>query len=320
MNILDAIKDYPDAFFAFLDHSNTTIALLTDERHIIAACNENLARKLYITEKPIGRCLEDVFCPPEDAAPLDLVFSRLPGTLLPQTIKICYTETVYRCYAFETDGGLLLLGDQIGITENEVLENLSLLNNEMSRLSRELSMKNRELAAANQKINELARTDGLTGIANRRYFQERYEEAFSLAQRNALPLSVVMMDLDYFKNVNDTYGHDAGDRVLQAIAGLLKEHGRHEDMPARYGGEEFIVMMPLTAIKGAVAFAERVRKALSDMDILENGHKITLSGGVSEFQPGDSAQGLAKRADEALYLAKNQGRNQCIPLTDPPPS
>lgn len=314
MNILDAITKHPDIFFAFLDLSSTTLAVLTDKRHIITACNENLARKFHVTEKPLGRSIEDIFCPVEGDASLDLFFSTLPRTFLPQIVKICYTDAVYRCYAFEIKDGVLILGDLLGRTDSEVLESLSLLNNEMSVISRELSRKNRELAAANRQISELARTDGLTGMTNRRYFQERYEEAFSLAKRNELSFSVVMMDLDYFKNINDTYGHDAGDRVLQTFAALLKEQVRHEDLPARYGGEEFIVMMPLTGIEGAVAFAERVRKALSEMDILDNGQKITLSGGITKLKAADTPEELLKRADSALYMAKHQGRNRCIPL------
>ena len=311
MRIADVIRTTPEILVAFLEHTDAILAVVTDENEKIVTCNNNLTRSLYTNQKPVGRPLREILCPIEEGETLSLNHSRAPNFLFPQILKVCYTEAAYRCYAFEIDsGGLLLLGDHMGKTDNDVLQSMSLLNNEMTMLSRELGKKNRDLEAANRKITELVRTDPLTGLASRRYFQERYDEAFSLARRNNFPLSLVMFDLDHFKQVNDTHGHDAGDRVLETMGSLLSELGRLEDLPARFGGEEFIVFLPHTDADGAMAFADRVRNTISRMDILENGYTVTASAGVAILETGDSNEGLIKRADDALYRAKRLGRNR----------
>jgi len=311
MHIANIIRTSPEIPLAFLEHTDTVLAVVTDENQRIIDCNGNLTRSLYTNQKPVGRPLSQILCPIDESEKLSLNPSRIPDFLFPVILKICYTEAAYRCYAFEiAGGGMFLIGDQQGKTDNDILHSMSMLNNEMTSLSRELSKKNRELEAANRKITELMRTDPLTGLANRRYFQERFEEAFSLARRNSFPLSLVLIDLDHFKRVNDTFGHEAGDRVLKAMGSILNELGRMEDLPARFGGEEFIVYLPHTDADGAMAFAERVRNAISCMDILENGYTVTASAGVARLEPDDSNEGLIRRADDALYRAKNSGRNR----------
>lgn len=312
MKLFDAIRNNPEIISAFFNASGTVMAVATDENYIIVACNENLTRTLHAPEKPLGRHLGDILCALEPDEQFSLLTSRQDGGLTPQMMKVCYTEILYKCYAFEVEGGFLLLGDRMGGTDNEVLETMSLLNNELSVLTRELGKKNRDLEKAHAKITELSRTDPLTGLANRRYFKERYEEEFSLARRRGLALSVVMMDLDHFKRVNDTLGHDAGDEVLKVFAWILKQNCRLEDFPARFGGEEFIVFLPHTAQDRAMAFGDRLRQVLSDVDVLEDrGYKITVSVGIAELKTEDTPQGLIKRADEALYEAKAQGRDRC---------
>ena len=311
--ISEFIQRHPDIISAFFDQSESALVVITDTSLTIKACNKTLARRLYTHETPTGRRIGDILCPIESDAPLHLVFST-PETLLPQVLRICYTEILYRCYVFDFGDGVLLIGDPIGNADSDVLEGMSLLNNELTALSRELSRKNQALEIANQKITKLARTDELTGLINRRYFKERYGEAFSLAKRNNLPLSLVMMDLDHFKHVNDTWGHDAGDKVLKTFAAILTDQCRQGELQARFGGEEFIVLLPHTTLKGAVTFAERVRKGIKNLDILENGEKITVSGGAAEMGPDDIGETLIKRADNALYQAKNQGRNRIVAL------
>ncbi len=309
--ILDAVKNNPDTLSAFLDASGTVIAVVTDENYIISDCSQNLPRSLQLPYKPLGRYLGNLLCPLEGEE-FSLLVSRDLGSLLPNMLKLCYTDILYKCYAFPLGKGFLVLGDRMGGTDNEVLESMSMLNNELSALSRELGKKNREIEKANRKITELSRTDPLTGLANRRYFQERYEQAFAFSQRHGSPLSLVMMDIDYFKHVNDTHGHDAGDEVLKAFGAILKENCRTEDFPARFGGEEFIVFLPRTAQNEALIFGNRVRKAFSSADILENAEKITISAGIAELKPGEETpEGLIRRADQALYEAKEKGRNRC---------
>ena len=311
MSIQEILTNYPDLTRSFLEHTGTTIAVVTDTQYVISDCNANLTRTLYVPEKPVGRFLGDLLCPMEDQE-FSLICSKQGQTFLPQILRICYTQILYRCYTFALEGKYFLIGDRLGSTDNEVLESMSLLNNELSTLSRELSRKNRELEKANARISELVRTDPLTGLANRRFFQERYAELFSLARRKDLPLSVVMLDIDCFKMVNDTHGHAAGDSVLTAVGRLLQDGCRKEDLAARFGGEEFIVCLPHSQAHQAQAFGERMRKELGSLDPLGTGEKVTVSAGIAELQPQDSPDELIDRSDRALYRAKEQGRDRVV--------
>ncbi|MBS3731883.1 MAG: GGDEF domain-containing protein [Desulfobacterales bacterium] len=313
MNLHDIVTAQPDIISTFLGVSGTTIAVVTDENHRIVDCNANLPRTLHTPDKPVGRYIGDILCPMEDEQ-FSLLVSDNFRDLLPQMMRVCYTEILYKCYTVPAGSGFLLMGDRVGGTENEVLESMSLLNNELSVLSRELGRKNREIEKAYRKITELSRTDSLTGLANRGYFRQRCEEMFALSQRHRFPLSLVMIDLDCFKQINDNYGHAAGDSVLAAFGALVRENCREGDFPARYGGEEFIAFLPHTPVREALNLGDRLRILFSEQDILENGQTITISTGISEHRPGDSLDDLIKRADDALYQAKHQGRNRCVIL------
>lgn len=160
-----------------------------------------------------------------------------------------------------------------------------------------------------EAIHLLATTDSLTGIANRRAFAEALAREVERAARYATPLSLVMYDLDYFKRVNDNFGHDVGDDVLQAITGLVKENIRAVDLVARWGGEEFLVLMPQTDMQAARTVAEKLRRAIAEHRFDKAG-KLTVSFGVVTFEPQDDPNTLLKRADDALYLAKERGRDR----------
>jgi diguanylate cyclase (GGDEF)-like protein len=162
---------------------------------------------------------------------------------------------------------------------------------------------------AEQEIYLLATTDSLTGIANRREFFGILENEMGRARRYGAPLSLVMYDLDHFKRVNDTYGHDAGDAVLQIVTGLVKQNIRAVDVAARWGGEEFMVMMPQSALDVARSAAERLRLAIASHSFDQVG-EVTASFGVTAFVPEDDSNSLLKRVDDALYRAKELGRNR----------
>jgi diguanylate cyclase (GGDEF)-like protein/PAS domain S-box-containing protein len=166
----------------------------------------------------------------------------------------------------------------------------------------------------NLGLEQMAMTDYLTNLYNRRYFMQRGEEEFKRAHRNHAALSLLMLDLDKFKSVNDTYGHDAGDLVLKQVAASLKYNLREIDLLGRIGGEEFAVLMPGTQLKDAVAIAERVRQAIQNQAFLVPGATLTLttSVGVSTFsQELNGIDDMLKSADLALYRAKASGRN-CV--------
>lgn len=162
---------------------------------------------------------------------------------------------------------------------------------------------------AEEEIHLLATTDSLTGIANRREFSAILTREIDRAKRYAVPLSLVMYDLDYFKHVNDTFGHDAGDYVLQAVTALVKEHIRANDVVSRWGGEEFMVLMPQSDLASARNAAEKLRLAISSYQFDKVG-QLTVSFGVTAFEPQDDLNSLLKRVDDALYRAKERGRNR----------
>ena len=162
---------------------------------------------------------------------------------------------------------------------------------------------------AEAEIHHLATTDSLTGVANRREFVRILESEVVRAKRYAVPLSLVMYDVDYFKRVNDTFGHAVGDGVLQAVTTLVKDNIRTTDVAARWGGEEFMVLMPQCDLRSARDAAEKLRLAISRHPF-ETVTELTASFGIAAFEPGDDLNSLLKRADDALYLAKENGRNR----------
>jgi diguanylate cyclase (GGDEF)-like protein len=133
-----------------------------------------------------------------------------------------------------------------------------------------------------------------------------------LTLRKNEPVSLIMTDIDHFKRVNDRFGHDKGDLVLKKYAELMQKNTRHEDLVARFGGEEFIILLPFTATKHATDLAERIRTKLEHADFLENGYRVTASFGVAEYLAGEDIETTIKRSDQALYTAKDTGRNRIV--------
>lgn len=162
------------------------------------------------------------------------------------------------------------------------------------------------------KLEELATIDGLTGLYNRRHFNELATGQITQAQRYGQPLSLIMFDVDHFKSVNDQYGHDVGDMVLRELSRLAGETIREVDFNGRLGGEEFAICLPGTGLDGALELAERLRQRIAEsrVEYPGGGLGVTISLGVAEVTDGDSLETILKRADEALYRAKESGRNR----------
>jgi diguanylate cyclase (GGDEF)-like protein/PAS domain S-box-containing protein len=167
----------------------------------------------------------------------------------------------------------------------------------------------------NAGLEQLAMTDYLTNLYNRRYFMQRGTEEFKRARRNNHPLSLLMMDIDHFKKVNDTYGHEAGDMTLQQIAGVLKSSVREIDILGRLGGEEFAVLLPSTSLNEAVILAGRVRQNIADTSVETSGGSLTITISVGAAVITDEMSGiddLLRNADLSMYLAKQQGGNRVV--------
>ncbi len=168
---------------------------------------------------------------------------------------------------------------------------------------------NEKLKKANKRLKHLVHTDALTQIWNRYHLEQSVDEQIEVAKRYDRDLSVIIFDIDNFKDVNDTYGHDIGDMVLQNLSRTIENEMRDGDIFGRWGGEEFLILAIESDLDDAEKIAERMRKKLQSVEFEKVG-KITASFGVAELQEGDTRSSLIKRADEALYKAKNKGRNR----------
>jgi diguanylate cyclase (GGDEF)-like protein len=190
--------------------------------------------------------------------------------------------------------------------QNEILK----LTNDLTGMIRNGERINRELKEANEKVEKLARTDPLTGLANRRTLREAMAREIARAARLKEHLSLVIADLDHFKSINDQYGHITGDHVLAEAAVAFQSHLRPYDLAARYGGEEFVLLLPATSTEGAMVVAERMRKAVADMTVPDCPQQITMSLGVATWMARETPEQFVARADAALYSAKHAGRNR----------
>lgn len=157
-------------------------------------------------------------------------------------------------------------------------------------------------------------TDSLTGAHSRYAYEQRIGEEHQRWLRHSQPLAFAIWDIDLFKNVNDRYGHDAGDRLLRGVADLLTRHKRAEDFLARIGGEEFVLLLPMTTIGAAAGMANKLRQLIESAPFRHQGEpvSVTISCGLTEFRAGDTPTTVYERADRALYQAKTEGRNRCI--------
>jgi len=220
-----------------------------------------------------------------------------------------------------------------GATDRETLRAL------IERLvdgAKEMEANNRKLearlSASKKEIEELQQnletvrteslTDPLTTLANRKFFDSAFERVFAEAKEKNEPLSLMMTDVDYFKQFNDKYGHQTGDQVLRLVALALKQNVKGQDVAARYGGEEFAVALPSTALRSALTVADHIRRAVMTKELMKRSSgerlgRVTVSIGVAAQRPGDTPASLIERADNCLYAAKRNGRNRVICESDP---
>lgn len=233
-----------------------------------------------------------------------------------------------KVYKKATQGNVIL---QFGEDFNNLMFQLKNKEDELRNIIRGSEEKNRELGELNTKINrllkrldrknlqlkELSMKDGLTGVHNYRFFIKSLREQYKLAKRYIFPLSCIMIDIDYFKAVNDTYGHQAGDAILKQLADILKNNVRDTDEVVRYGGEEFVVLFPHTGPESAYAKAEELRTLISGHNFKARTRRlnITVSIGLANYPANkkiDRAEDIISYADKALYQAKESGRNRTV--------
>ena len=195
------------------------------------------------------------------------------------------------------------------------------LNAHRELLEKEVKERTYELEQANKKLDVISRTDELTQLPNRRDMHKTIEKEVERANRFRKAFSIIFIDIDHFKDVNDTYGHAAGDAVLKSVASTIRSLLRKYDVLARYGGEEFLTLLPETELKDAAHVAERFRKQIENQTIFFGGKeiKVTITLGVAQFDSGQGAEKCIQLADKALYEGKEHGRNKVILWTDDKP-
>ena len=202
--------------------------------------------------------------------------------------------------------------------EGSGAQSLSALVNRISELEArvaQLQRENLELIMKNRVLAEVSARDALTGLYNRWYVMEKIESEMNRSLRHGSPVALLMLDIDHFKRINDSFGHAAGDQVLKSFGQVLRESCRVYDVPGRYGGEEFCIVLPETRVGSTTAVAERIRQRLasSRFDVGGDRVAITASIGIAGMDANDglvSSAALIERADRALYSAKNHGRNR----------
>ena len=216
-------------------------------------------------------------------------------------------DTADSIHELSEDVQQMIQGTQSAIASQKKFDAyLANLESEVQQLRREID-----------QIKEESMTDVLTGIANRRAFDEELQKCMDVADKKHTPLSLLLIDVDHFKKFNDTYGHLVGDKVLKYVAGILKNCVKGQDFAARYGGEEFAVILPQTSSIGAKVIAEQIRQSISVNELQnrtkgESYGKITASIGISQYSFDGDAGNLIGRSDEALYKAKQNGRNRVV--------
>ena len=178
----------------------------------------------------------------------------------------------------------------------------------LEKVHKEIELKQEKLIELNRELEDLATTDKLTGLKKRRYFHMKLEELIIAYEKERIPFSLSILDIDHFKLVNDSYGHQIGDRVLEQVARIGLASIKESDFIFRYGGEEFIILYPCTGEAEAKIEAEKVRRAIEEAD-WEIG-KVTISIGISTSDEGETHSSIVEKADKALYFSKAKGRNR----------
>lgn len=294
----------------YIQNMTKIAVILIDRDRIIHDCNQGFIESIGLKEKPLKNNIRDFLLSNSKDFSLPDKNGFLPCNLNFVTLDNAHIALSGHILAVQ-DGYFILL-EKHRLTYNELLKKMSFMNNKLGNLVRELDKKNQELKKANTTIKRIMNTDPLTQLINRRALKEQLLRGMALSRRYKLPLSLIMTDIDHFKSINDTYGHEAGDRVLKCFAKILKKSSRSVDTVARIGGEEFLILLPNTDKESALQFAERLRRKIEIATMPGLPIKITSSFGVAEFIASDTQKSFIKRADDALYAAKRSGRNCCV--------
>ncbi len=322
---------------------NTIIVLLVDDQKMVAEairrmldqeddiefhfCDTPSRAVQFASELQPTVILQDLVMPDVDGYTLLRFYRANPATAsIPVVVLSSKDDPQDKSQAF-TNGAndyLVKLPDKIELIARIRAQSKSYLAQkerdeafqQMQKLQQELEESNQKLEESNMILQRLSILDGLTGLANRRHFDETLAHEWKLAIREKTPLSIILLDIDFFKKYNDNYGHQGGDDCLRTVSAALNRAIRRPgDFIARYGGEEFVAVLPNTHCKGAEVIAEEMRLFVENEKLVheysEASDYVTVSLGIAAMRPatGDKPEVLIEKADKALYKAKGSGRN-----------
>ncbi|SON56491.1 Stalked cell differentiation-controlling protein [Hartmannibacter diazotrophicus] len=293
------------------------------------AINEILRARGVITMDEVNKIYAVFLSPSRIADRIDDVGTRISGELSGVVGAMEKSIIATSDYCTSLNGASTALeGATDSADVSEIVQTLISETRKTEAVNRELEV---QLAESRRQIAELhesldairfeSLTDELTTLANRKHFDQSIERAIAQASEEDEPFSLLVTDIDHFKNFNDTYGHQTGDQVLRLVGLSVKQNVKGHDIACRYGGEEFAIILPRCNLKGAAAVAEQIRVAVMSKELMkrstgENLGNITISIGVATFNNRDSVQSIIERADSALYLAKHTGRNRVCTEND----
>ena len=312
--------------------SNARILIVDDHEDHVELLRARLEARGYETDSAADgqQALEHVRSHPPDLILLDVMMPKVDGIEVARRVKgdatLPFIPIIMQTALDSTESKVegLDAGADDYITKPINFAELEARVRSLLRikaLQEEVAGQKRELEQLNERLLKISQTDGLTGLFNRRHIEQELDHMFQHSARLAEPLSVVMVDLDKFKSVNDTYGHQAGDEVLRQLAEILTHQIREIDRVGRYGGEEFILLLPGTTAPESVTFAERARQAIEGHTFRFTGGTLrrTASFGVATFPHSRirDCDGIVRAADDALYVAKETGRNRVVCFDSP---
>ena len=313
MSLKVAVSDHAAIFARWLNRSEHTMSALIHADGRVLELSAAFRRRCGVARPDGSLQLPDLLV---SATMPEVPLLRTPPLQSPvmQRLVALADGSSWWCAALEIDeGGFLLVGTLHEESHDSASGSIGGMLADTIALQRTLQQATDRLGAANARVEQLLRTDALTGLANRRALDERLSIELCRAARHRRPFAVLFCDIDHFKEVNDLYGHAAGDQALAGVANILARGSRTEDLPGRYGGEEFLVLLVEADAAGAVVAAERLRQAIAQHVIPDIGRPVTASFGVSAWQNSESGAELLARADRGLYAAKDRGRNRvCV--------
>lgn len=286
--------------------------IVTDEKWNILWYNWFFALKVrdYVQGQPLKKFLEPI----EKYQHVD---EHVVSTKLKFKFTSLTRQEIMYCTIFSKNEYYVLFEEAYPHEDTTIVETMCKLTCDMADQIRSLSNNNRLLTNSNKKIQDIVYIDDLTKVFNRRYINEKISYFIKLAKEKHKAFSLLLIDIDYFKKVNDQYGHLVGDLVLANVAQHIQSNIRYHDVVGRFGGEEFIVIIPDYDANRTMDIAERLRNDIDHMHIRGYNVHVTISIGITHYMyDNDNIDTLVKRADEAMYQAKSSGRN-CVKLNCP---